>query len=151
GTGGLLRPIARLHVTILAVGPSAGFVPRLKAAQAAAAGAWFAPFELSFTHIGSLGRDRGGMAAVALIAGDGAEAVRDLAGRLGGGLRLAGSRPGGSMPEIVHATLLYDRAEVPQTRLSRPIRVAVDSFCLVRGLPGAPDYDELGRWPGKDI
>lgn len=156
GTTAALSPIQWLHVRLADVGPTSGLVSRLQAARKAAASTWFAPVELTFTHISSLSGVAGsrGPAAVALLAGDsdeadGAETVRNLRAELTGRTQLAGLKSPRHEAKDIHVALFNDGVDVPPTRLARPISVLLDAFCLVRSDGDGPDYVELGRWHGR--
>lgn len=140
------RPVApdRLHVSLFRVGdfkhpPTPVFAKVMEAVGAVAA----RPFVVEFNRLGGW-RAGDPPWPVVLWGDEGVIGVSALYSAIHRAMRRIDMAPRRE-PEIVpHMTLVYDKAEVPETRIE-PVRWTVDEFVLIHAVHGEGRHDVVGR------
>lgn len=144
----LLGPSTR-HISVTGVGYHQELTPEeLDLASAAAAAVAFTPFELAFSRLMSFKPRPSGPSPLVLLPEDAAP-LAELERQLRWGMLERGFEPRSIPVTQFHLTLLYDRVQVPKTRLPQPLRLAVEGFALVRSHFGQSRYELLGQWPTR--
>ncbi|MBB4302404.1 2'-5' RNA ligase [Rhodobium orientis] len=135
----------RLHVSLVPAISRHG-VRRDDAAAALRAGSGVraAPFPVVFDRLCTFGGAQ--KRPVVLCSRGRIAALEDLRQALRGELVKAGLWQGPARFRP-HATLLWGRRPVPETRLDEAIGWTCDGFVLVKSLVGQRRHVDLGRWP----
>lgn len=102
------------------------------------------PFTVTFDRVASWGR--GPQRAVVLGGEDGLISVQTLYSDLNRELARHGMAPRRAPSFEPHMTLLYDRADVPET-VVEPVSWRVDAFALMHVVHGEGRFEVVGRFP----
>lgn len=144
----LLGPATR-HISVTGVGYHQELTDdELELASGAADAVAFMPFELRLARLMSFKPRPGGPSPLVLLPEDAAP-LAELERQLRWGMLERGFEPRSLPMTQFHLTLLYDRVQVPKTRLPRPLPLQVEGFALVRSHFGQSRYEVLGRWPSR--
>ena len=141
------RPVApeRLHVSLNHVGhfkrPPG---PVIDKARDAAATVRAKPFSVTFNRIGSW--PAGDNPCVVLSGDEGVIGVNLLYSTIHRALVRPGMAPRREAEIAPHLTLVYDKAQVPET-LIEPVSWTVEDFVLIYAVHGEGRFDVVGRWP----
>jgi 2'-5' RNA ligase len=135
-----------LHITLAPVG-SADCLSDTVVANAIRAGSMirFDPIEVTLDRAMSF--NGGSRWAQVLRCKSGGVELADLRKMLGLSLWFAGLDYRLARGFAPHVTLLYDRARIPETALTKPLTWTVRELVLVRSLYGQGRHIHLGRWP----
>jgi len=139
------RPMApnRLHVSLAGIGdfkrpPTPVFDKVMEAVAEVAA----APFVIELNRIGTW--TSGDQRPIVLWGDEGVIGVHALFSELHKALWRADMAPRREPEMTPHMTLIYDRAEVPETPVE-PVRWTVDEFVLIHAVHGEGRFDVVAR------
>jgi RNA 2',3'-cyclic 3'-phosphodiesterase len=146
GVSAALLPATTLHISLVGV----GFYQELSGSDLAAAMATgdsigLTPFDITLARLGSFKRRVGAPPLVLRPASE--TPLVDLSRLLRWGMLERGFEPRSDPSEAFHLTLCYDRANVPEVVLQRPLTLRVEEFALVRSFHGQGRYEIIGEWP----
>lgn len=147
GLGGELLAASTRHLSVTGVGYHQELTDAdLQLAMVAGDAAAFVRFDLALSRLMSFKPRPHGPAPLVLIPDDAAP-LAELERQLRWGMLERGFEPRSLPMTQFHLTLLYDRIQVPKTRLPKPLPLRVEGFALVRSHFGQGRYEILRRWP----
>lgn len=141
------RPTApnRLHVSLNPIGDfKRPPTPVFEKVMQAIAGVAVAPFVVEFNRIGTW--TAGDQRPVVLWGDEGVIGVQALFSELHKALWRADMAPRREPEMTPHMTLIYDRADVPETPVE-PVRWTAAEFVLIHAVHGEGRFDVAGRVP----